>query len=140
MASASTTKALLMATYNAESRLNPSNLLEIEESWDENLRERYGKVGGFKGTKSYYDKPRPTSPQILFSTGATTIAGIEYIIANQALLEDCKEVTKTNCKYKDERASMFAWMYKRISTSARDHLVRDSAAYTTGMTLSSCGS
>jgi hypothetical protein len=44
-----------MATFNAGSRLNPSNLLEIEEYWNEDLREQYGEAGGLIGTKSYYE-------------------------------------------------------------------------------------
>jgi hypothetical protein len=56
------------------------------------------------------------------------MAGIAYALAKQALLDQCKDVMRSNSKYKENRASMFAWMHKRISTSARDHLVRDADA------------
>jgi hypothetical protein len=98
MASTTTSKGLLMATFNAESRLNPSNLSEIEEFWDEELRELYGKAGRFIGTKAHYEKPQPVPPALLYSTEATTIASIEYSMAKQTLLEDCKEVTRRKTK------------------------------------------
>ena len=70
----------------------------------------------------------PTADVILSSIDATVMADIEYAMSKQAHLEGCIDARKINLKAEESRARMFAQMYHSISTSARDHLLRDAAA------------
>jgi hypothetical protein len=126
MSSAATTAK--MAEYHPESPLNPNNLDEIEEMWDIELRHEFGPIGGFIKNE-YYVKVKPEIPtgSLLRATDETTMASAAYKLEYEGMKAVYSSVAKTNEDNKEKRHQMFAWMMMRISSTAKDHLVRDAA-------------
>ena len=110
-----------MLEFNKQSRLRPSNLIQVQLEWDTHFQSKYGRAGMFIDGAAYKIMADPVPPNLAGLTAGT----LEYDVKLQRYKDEMSLVTKSRVKDLEKRVQIYSDMWSLCSEPARAEVAMD---------------